>query len=393
MKPKFITLILILFSWATMSSQVIINHQDIPLPHDPLTLYSQLNITPPNPSRGQNQTWTYSSGLNLTENLVTYYAETEPQLTALGIDFYRLRFKQFNSNFGYDYFEEIDFDTSGIYDVATWIEPQPYTLAPFTGNNKDSLIIPFQVALCSGSRKMMQFPTQFDKHWTSRSRRVVDLNLDIAAYNLKKTPAKHIWTIVRTDSIVGYGKLSTATPNGPTVAVDVLMDKVTQYSIDSFLLNGAPAPTALLNAFSIKQGQISNIENRINFYRKGGFPYFMTLYYGASSHTLAEEIHINAQDVALSTSSVDNEVNIHTLVYPNPSSTGIFNIKLIGQSLPNQVHTHVYAVDGRLLQSQSYTPTTEMQIDLSNYPKKSLYKIIVTNREGKMLFDELVSTF
>ncbi|MBL7729499.1 MAG: hypothetical protein JNM68_17515, partial [Dinghuibacter sp.] len=116
----------------------------------------------------------------------------------------------------------------------------------------------------------------------SESRRVVNFNLNVAAYGLNNAPAQHVWTVYREEKIVGYGKIRVYHPDGPSQYYEVLKSEVTEYAIDSFYLYGKPAPDALLKAFGAEQAQKINIDNRVNFYRKGSFNYLFSLYLGAN---------------------------------------------------------------------------------------------------------------
>ncbi|MBL0085104.1 MAG: hypothetical protein IPP37_22885 [Saprospiraceae bacterium] len=57
------------------------------------------------------------------------------------------------------------------------------------------------------------------------------------------------------------------TPNGPSPSYDVLVLLSFQHQIDSFYLNGLPAPANLLTAFGQQQGQRTNVRNRLYYYR------------------------------------------------------------------------------------------------------------------------------
>ncbi len=78
-----------------------------------------------------------------------------------------------------------------------------------------------------------------------------------------------------TDTIVGEGFMSVPTSAGPSDLIEVLMVKEVTAYLDSFFLDGAPAPNSLLGAFGLTQGARDTITNYL-FYREGSsFPLAM----------------------------------------------------------------------------------------------------------------------
>jgi len=111
------------------------------------------------------------------------------------------------------------------------------------------------------------------------------------------------------------------------------MDRIEQYAIDSFFINGGPAPTVLLTSFGITQGQISGAQYAYNFYRKGTYAYLMRFFYGADkTFTTVSQAYVNTDDV-LTGIGDPQQPSYTTLVFPNPSNTDItinYNLKKSG---------------------------------------------------------------
>ena len=107
---------------------------------------------------------------------------------------------------------------------------------------------------------------------------------------------------------------------------DVLMDKYEEYSIDSFYLNGSPASSAILTAFSVTQGQKTNAYYGYDFYRAGSFnPLVKVNYFSDSTFTFIQGTYQAIDNIT----GVENpgDVKYSTLVFPNPTNGSELNIK------------------------------------------------------------------
>jgi hypothetical protein len=304
---------------------------DMPVPTGPynLDIITGLvsNVTPET-----NGVWDYGTVFGNTPDLATFYPETIPFFTDAGVDAYRILFKNFNTNFGYEIYQEFDFNQDGIDDIAVDVVEQNNTLQPFTGNFSDSIFIPAQSKIVSVPRRIVEFPFTANSAWSSSSRRVTDMVLNVPAFGLNYAPVQHAYTWVRHDSIVGWGKMRVYTPNGPSIDYDVLMDRISEHTVDSFYLNGAPAPLALLTAFGVSQGQKTEETYRYNFYRKGSFGYLASFFYDTDAtftNVSAAFIGKDGLETAPPSGVIEN-VSYATLLYPNPLAGSELNIKMMG---------------------------------------------------------------
>ncbi|MCX6320028.1 MAG: hypothetical protein NTW29_22305 [Bacteroidetes bacterium] len=209
-----------------------------------------------------------------------YYVEDDPYFTEANMILARKTSKNFVKGFVYFYSSVLAFHGDAVYEAGIGVPEQSYPLTSFTGNAADHLDIPEQHSILEGPKKIIEFPMQEGSNWSSESRRTVNFNLTVEAYGLKNVPAQHVWTVYREEKITGYGKIRVYHPDGPSEYYEVLKSEIKEYAVDSFYIGGKPAPDALLKAFGAVQGQKINIENKVNFYRKGHFNFLLCLYFG-----------------------------------------------------------------------------------------------------------------
>ncbi len=333
-----ISLLIFIVGSSLAICQITILGTDIPVPQEINNFDEITTANPSSPAIGANLNWDYSSYFGNNPFALIYPEETNPFFTASGVDVYVQGFKNLNSNLGYILYNELDFNNNDVLDAGVDIIYQAYSLAAYTGNTSDSLVFPDQQYIFSNPRVFMHFPITANSAWHSSSSRQTDFNLTITALGLNRVPGQQRYTIVRSDSIVGWGKLSVHTPNGPSISYDVLMDRIEQYAIDSFFINGGPAPTVLLTSFGITQGQISGAQYAYNFYRKGTYAYLMRFFYGADkTFTTVSQAYVNTDNV-LTGIGDPQQPSYTTLVFPNPSNTNEINIKLFGKAFSNATY-------------------------------------------------------
>jgi len=295
--------------------------------------------------------WDFSS-IQSTDTLsISYFEETDPFYTNVGVDVYRSGFKLLNSGFGYLLFHEYDFNNTGVYEKGIYLNPQAYSLAGFTGNPLDSLKFPLQGDVYPNGLKIMQFPATHGTSWESQSRRVVNFTLSVQAAGLNNTPCQHIYTLFRTDSIVGWGKLRVHSGGSSSIPYDVLISQVNEYAVDSFFVNGAQAPPFLTTAFGISQGQQTNILNRYVAYREGNSTPLAFFNYPDNSFTTPDALYFDVNN--LTTITGLNALEKHTystLLFPNPSSSGELVLQFLGEA-PSVNTYRILDFQGRMVQS------------------------------------------
>ncbi len=371
---------------AFSQSAVTIKSDDMPVPTQPYNLDVVTGLVP-NAVPANNTTWDYSTAFGNTPSLADFYPEVVPFFLDAGVDVYRVLFKNFSTDFGYEIFQEYDFNANGVYDIGVDILEQNNTLQPFTGNIADSIFIPSQSKIVSEPRRIIEFPFTANSAWSSDSRRVTDMALNVPAFGLNYAPVQHVYHWIRQDSIVGWGKMRVYTPAGPSIDYDVLMDKISEYALDSFYLNGAPAPTALLTAFGVTQGQKTEHNYRYNFYRKGSFNYLASFFYNTDD-TYSNVFNAFITTDGLETappSAVVEKMSYATVLYPNPSAGSELNIKLLGGQVELDSY-EVFDAVGRLVrQGQIAANGSEFQVRMNGHLPTGNYAIQLKDKELRIV--------
>jgi hypothetical protein len=350
---KIATLFLFLscLSAAMAQSPITINAANFP-PLD-FQLYVQINNPNINFTPAANGVWDYST-LTSTDSVSNNFIEEEdPFFTSVGVDAYLYNVKNLIPGFGFAVFDEYDINSSGLYDRGIYVEEQEYPLTSFTGNANDNIYYPLQgyVYPLTNSRKIMQFPATYQSKWVSQSRRKVNFNLSVQALGLNNLPCQHIYTLVRTDTIIGWGKMRVYSDGVPSIQYDVLIDEVNYFEIDSFFSNGAPLPTQLLSAFGMSQGQQLVTLARRNVYRAGESQPLVVFNYANLNFTTPNIAFFDISGIS-PTTHVSGPVGAQfsTLIFPNPCPNGILNVQLFGQ-VPELGDYQITNLEGKILQN------------------------------------------
>ncbi len=377
------------FLFSTIAfNQITILGTDMPVPPEINNFDEITSSNPASPAVGTNLTWDYSANFGNIPLTLVFPVETNPFFTAAGVDVYQQGFKNLNSNLGYTVYNELDFNDDDVLDRGLDIFYQAYSLAAYTGNPADSLVFPAQQYLLSSPRVLIDFPMTANTSWHSTSLRKTDFNLTVSALGLNRVPGEQRYSLIRNDSIVGWGKMSVHTPNGPSISYDVLMDKIEQYAVDSFFIAGGPAPSVLLTSFGISQGQITGLQHAYNFYRKGSYQYLIRFFYGTDkTYSTVSQAFVNTDNLV---TGVDNEngISYSSLVFPNPSNGNEINIKLIGKTIASATYL-ITDLTGRTIQEGIPVLQSDgfMQVKLNHQLSNGNYFIKIRDES----YNEVVS--
>ena len=393
MKKTFTLIIVSLLSVITYGQVAItLNSADIPVPTAPFNVDQITTTSPAAPTLGDNQTWDYSSNFGNTPLVNAYPAETDVFFTSAGIDVKFDGMKSLNSTMGYYVSTEYDFNTSGIYEAGANINLQGYSLSTVTGGASDSMIFPAQQYIFTTPKTLMTFPCTQNSSWHSVSSRHSNFNLTVAAYFLNHTPGVHAYTFFRNDTIVGWGKVTVYTAGGPSISYDVLMDKVEQFAVDSFYLNGSPAPAPLLTAFQVTQGQHTDVQYSYNFYRAGSFNYLLRFNYGLdNTYTNLAAAYVNTDNITTAVEDVKGN-SYSTLVYPNPSNGNDINVKVIGQKISLTDYSIIDQL-GNIVQQGTFDGqnTGSVNLSLKNNLANGQYVIRIKDKNKKEVVSEKIT--
>lgn len=374
---------------AFAQAQITIGAADMPVPTQPYNLDVVTNLLP-NATPATNADWDFSAAYGNTPSVADFYPEFIQLFTDAGVDAYRLLFKNLNPDFGYNVYQEYDFNANGVDDIAADVLEQNNTLQPFTGNLSDSIFIPAQSYFAAVPKRVVKFPFTANDSWESSSRRVTNMIFNIPAFGLNYAPVQHAYTWVRKDTIVGWGKMRVYTADGPSIAYDVLMDKISEHTLDSFYLAGSPAPPALLGAFGVSQGQKTELNYRYNFYRKGSFGYLASFYYDMdATFTTPASIFIGTDDLETAPPSASNErVAYSTVLYPNPSSGSELNIQLMGADFTVSDFTILDAMGRELRNGQVENLGSTLKIRMNEALLSGHYFITLKGKNSRNVLTE-----
>lgn len=319
---------------------------------------------------------------------VNYYEELDPFYTNAGIDVYNNDFKSLNAIVGYRVYNEFDFNDSGVEDKGIYLDPQAYGLGAYTGNSQDSMKFPLQGYVYPQGRKVISFPATFQSSWQSQTRRVINFSLKIAALGLNNAPCQHVFTIFRTDSIAGWGKMRVYADGAPSIEYDVLINRINQYAVDSFFVNGALAPVPLLNAFSITQGQHTDQIYRYTVYREGYSRPLSILLYNNSTFTTPANVYFDTEDLTPTTAVESPESVFTTLLFPNPASTGRLTLQFAG-NIPGLGDYTVVDMQGKTVQrGNAVLENGALNLNLNNQLPNGNYMLNVLNDKKQTLITE-----
>ena len=153
--------------------------------------------------------------------------------------------------------------------------------------------------------------------------------------------------------------------------------------MDSFFLNGSPAPLTLLNAFSVSQGQQSNVQHSYQFYRKGTFSYLMRLNYGSdATFTILANGFVNTDNVAPDATQDIQANSFQSFCYPNPLQGTTMHVMLSGQTEASLHYTLITMSGAVLDEGMMSGQGTVFQFTLKQKPPSGTYFLQVQGACG-----------
>lgn len=263
------------------------------------------------------------------------------------------------------------------------------SLAALTGNANDSSYFPEQNHLFEGAREILRFPVTEGYTNHSDSRRVIDFTLTINAYGLDHAPGQLVTHLHRFDTVAAYGQMRVYTPSGPSVYYDVLALKSWQYELDSFYLNGAPAPGSLLGAFGLSQNQndASDIANRMYFYRANEAAPLLLLYFGSDPFEFYETITVHADNLATASTEEASQDSYQVFLYPNPGTGGNITLEFIGKKV-NSVSYKILDLTGKMIYGKTTHSLSGNKISMPEELPNGSYFVEVYDGENNLIANE-----
>lgn len=234
--------------------------------------------------------------------------------------------------------------SGGIIAHGEHLDRQALSIGAQTGDSGDSLVFALQDINYTPTRIYTKYPSTMSTTWTEVYNYNTAFNLTVALYSLNKTPGERRSKHTVKNTVVGWGKMSVKDKDGnPSGYMDVLQIEVERSLEDSFYLGGSLAPTALLTAFGLTQGQVSTSVFR-NYMRIGEVTPLAEVQYTDNTYNTIQDFRIHRQrlpkPVGIKNISVQN-----ISIYPNPVVNNNFTVKMDGVN--GNISYELYSITGQ----------------------------------------------
>ena len=146
--------------------------------------------------------------------------------------------------------------STGLFEYGMNIKANSYSLTTLTLGPTDTLFFPAQNVMNTSPLVRIAFPATFSSSWQSVFSADMIYELSLGAFSLIHKPFTLRKYTVRKDTVAGWGTMRIKTAmSAPSSYFNVLQVQSANITTDSFFMDGAPAPPALLTLLSISQGQ------------------------------------------------------------------------------------------------------------------------------------------
>lgn len=294
-----------------------------------------LLATYPNMTAATNATWDLST-------VPDSFEYVSPQGPASSATFPSATFVK---SLQYNFSPTLTYKVTGMYGVQSNgillygenIIRQALPLGSQTGNSNDSLVFPAQNVVYNTPATIVAFPSTYKTAWSTTPRYTTSFNLTIAAYALNNTPGQRVTYYTTKDSVIGWGKMRVKDKAGNATAyIDVLQMLSSQSGTDSFYLGGSPAPTALLTAFGLTQGQVTK-RYSVSYLRSREFLPLVDAGYSDAALTSLKYIRLHRQRLPVPTSIISISKQNTLEVFPNPVRDHSLTVNLNGSPAKYQL--------------------------------------------------------
>jgi hypothetical protein len=319
-----------LLSYSAAKSQITIDHASFPLPKEDFRMDRQIvqNVsTYKTPTEGANQTWDYTGFETLAANRTTFYISSDTDFP-LSYHYVKTYAAFQNYRIASDFHE--GFDNEGYFRYGKQQYDTTYSLASVSGNAADEIQFPDAKILFDGKANVVKFPLTYQASWSDTTVINTPYILSVQMFGLNKAPGVHKLMLIFSNEVVGHGTLVLDDENGvKSKEMNVLLVRSQNIQIDSFYLDGSPAPAQLLAAFGITQGTV-NESFSYNFYRRDYGDYLMRVgSNGDGPNQDARFINYNGDAIEQVNTSVYSPSTLSIQCYPNPLKVGeILNLSL-----------------------------------------------------------------
>ncbi len=360
---------------------ITITAADIPIPSPsyPMTVLST-GLT--GPSSGTNQTWNYATSTVSNNTTVNFPPATDTFFTNAGVDVTLAVEKEFSyingGSITMTLEEQWDLNSTGLYTKGYFSLGGYIDLGIVGLSNLDTLGYEDIKVMLNQPFAFMKFPYTANSSWYNASKANLDLIFTSPSNNLLKAPLLHQMNLYRKDSIIGWGKLQTYTPSGPSTPVDVLLRRTAKYTIDSFFVNGSTDSIGVMNYLNLTQGRRSDVSYFDDFLGKGDFRYLMRFVYTDSSYSTLSNTFLTPTLVAPASVRNMSKDSYAAIVYPMPAIGNEVNVQLIGKTIHSATY-QIQDIQGRVRQQgeTSMQANNTMKINLNSALANGQYIIQV----------------
>lgn len=383
----FFAIIVILF-WGVGHAQITLTQNNL----GKLSTYNYLDGmgVPGVTYQGSNQTWDWGSVNMPAKGTLDYASVTDPFFSAQSDVFYEGSHVVSGLTYLADYYYVTNANFYGENGIH--IPAQGYSQTSITGGVNDSIIFPEQKYLYSQSREIIRFPMSTGYTNSTDCKRAINFDITVASYGLNNAPAQNVFHTYRQDTVVGYGKMRVKSAAGTSKYYDVLVLKSWQYTTDSFYLGGMPAPSALLSAFGVTQGMVSNTSNRLYFFRENRAQALATVSYGSNPFTTYSGIDVDADMLDFPTSIAENtEASGISMIYPNPCAGNVVQYMQFSSNHLAKSYT-IVDLKGRSVKTASFnSSTSNHHIELPSDLVNGIYNIQLFDSNLKLIDQQTLS--
>ena len=323
MKTKFYSIIIGLFSVATVNAQITITTP-------PTSIASQIDTfaRPTNPTDftsyatpQNNGAWDFTIAQYPNIQFITLRSTT-PSSNYPTSKFNNLINTSFAGGLQFGSRQYFDITSNSIVTLGEEIEAtQIIPIGSLTGNANDELVFPAQNIPYSNPMAERQYPETLGHTFTSTKNQETQFNITVTAYSLNNTPgSRKTYTIIK-DSVVGWGTLKIKGISTKKIydKIPVLQVQHEATVIDSFFLGGGPAPQPLLDAFGLNQG-VPITSYYVDFIGQDELDEYVRIDFQNSQYQQVEKVEIQQNRlekyelVGIEKISIQNAINS----YPNP---------------------------------------------------------------------------
>lgn len=222
----------------------------------------------------------------------------------------------------------VSIDTTGIKTIGERLNRQAFQVGT---NQNDSIVVLKQDVVYGTPQIRMPYPATIGTKWNATTNAAYDLSITATLPSplppLNNAPGQRKSIITSTHEVVGWGVMRVKRTDGKAAGVRaVLQVQNTITTVDSFYINGSPAPAPLLQAAGIQQGETNTVYQR-TFWRQWEVMPLLNVTYQTAAFASMKDVNVHTNRLPYP----DNVEEINGIsvaeIYPNPNS-GEFSVKV-----------------------------------------------------------------